>query len=117
MSIERPLYYKLDEHHQVCPCDATAIRGAFENIDNRRVAVTQVGKAEVSTVFLCIDHNFRDAGPPLLFETMVFVDGEGEDNERWCARRGFERCSTWDEAVEQHERVVAALRKTEGETP
>lgn len=33
----------------------------------------------VSTVFLGLDHNFRAAGPPILWETLVFggvLDGE-----------------------------------------
>lgn len=39
----------------------------------------EVSGVRVSTVFLGIDHNFDDRGPPVLWETMVFsgpFDGE-----------------------------------------
>jgi hypothetical protein len=72
---------------------------AFENSD-RRVAQAQVGNFFVSTVFLGIDHQFGN-GPPLLFETMAFRDGESVD---------CHRCSTWMEAEAQHKRVCEELR-------
>jgi len=40
---------------------------------------TTIGDAEVSTVFLGLDHSFGYNGPPLLFETLVFggeLDGQ-----------------------------------------
>ena len=42
----------------------------------RRVARTQVGDCMVSTVFLGLDHNFSEEGPPVLWETMVFGQDE-----------------------------------------
>lgn len=48
---------------------------------NRRVALDHVDDAEISTVFLGIDHNFFAKDSPILFETMVFgghLDGEQE---------------------------------------
>lgn len=47
----------------------------------------------VSTVFLGLDHNFWDDGPPILFETMIF-GGLCDDYQR--------RYSTWDEAITGH---------------
>jgi len=46
----------------------------FEHAENRRVLQTVVGKegGRVSTVFLALDHNFTEIGPPILWETMVF---------------------------------------------
>lgn len=41
-------------------------------IEYRRVEQTKVGDVVVSTVWLGRDHNFGTAGPPLIFETMVF---------------------------------------------
>lgn len=61
--------------------------------------------ADVSTVFLSVDHQWGE-GPPVLFETMIF----GGPHADWT-----DRYSTWDEAVAGHERVVAAL--TEGREP
>jgi hypothetical protein len=71
----------------------------FEEND-RHVAVTRVlDIAVVSTVFLGLDHNFCSwrGGPPLLFETMVFWEGHGEEQDR---------CSTWLQAERMHERMV-----------
>jgi len=48
---------------------------------DRHIEKTKVGKVEVSTVFLGLDYNFGDTGPPILFETMVFggpLNGEQE---------------------------------------
>jgi len=63
----------------------------------RTVALTETESCWISTVFLGLDHSFGMAGPPLLFETMVF----GKDGAEDC-----ERCSTWDEAVAQHNEIV-----------
>lgn len=65
----------------------------------RTVARHEEPGITVSTVFLAFDHNFGD-GPPLLFETMVF--GGDLDGQQW-------RTSTWDEAVQRHDAVVAAV--------
>ena len=62
----------------------------------RRVAVTGDGDVRVSTVFLGLNHQWG-AGPPLLFETMVF--GGPLDQE-------MERYSTWDEAEAGHREMV-----------
>lgn len=74
---------------------------------NRRVAEDHVGLYRVSTVFLGLDHNFHRVfygdGPPIVFETMVFM-GLGEVRDE-------ERCSTWDEAIAQHERIVTRLKR------
>ena len=104
--------YILDRNNQAVPCDDIYQWGGwFEkaSLDGRRiVAKTNLGAAEVSTVFLGVDHNFNNWGneqpePPLLFETMIFgTIIELDDGRQW-------RCSTWAEAVEQHERVVKML--------
>ena len=74
----------------------------FETAD-RVVAQTDVGPYVVSTIFLGIDHQFGK-GPPLLFETMVFIDGDAEDYQR--------RCATWLGAERQHARMVALVSTT-----
>jgi hypothetical protein len=67
---------------------------------DRTVAKTDIGDVRVSTVFLGIDHQFEEEGPPLLFETMIF--GGALDEEQW-------RYSTWDEAVVGHAAAVAQV--------
>lgn len=54
---------------------------------------------DVSTVFLGLDHNWG-GGPPLLFETMIFTDGEGG----YCRRY-----SAWEEAEAGHWETVRML--------
>ena len=66
---------------------------------NRRVASTHIAHIHISTVFLGLDHSFGD-GLPLLFDTMIF---DGMDDEYQT------RCSTWDEALVQHQEAVAKV--------
>lgn len=58
------------------------------------------GKVIVSTVFLGLDHNHH-GGEPILFETMIF----GGKHDQYQTR-----CSTWDEAVIQHEEACKLVR-------
>lgn len=66
----------------------------------RRVARDQIGEAEVSTVFLALDHAWT-GDVPILFETMVFGGERDGDQARY---------STWDEAEAGHRRIVDELR-------
>lgn len=75
---------------------------------SRVVAQTEVGASVVSTVFLGLDHQWGH-GPPILFETMIFTDGESEDFQQ--------RCSTWLEAEAQHGRVVAMVHARFSQPP
>ena len=72
----------------------------FENSD-RRIAFTEVDGVRISTVFLGLNHAFRDDVPPLWFETMVFG---GEHDEF------MQRYTTLEDAMHGHERVVAMVR-------
>jgi hypothetical protein len=97
---ERPQYYRLVGRLPV-PCTTIMEWGqAYEQSDNRRVRSTWIGGGRlwVSTVFMGIDHNFHDEGPPILFETMMF-DEEMDDQRTM-------RCATWDEAEMQHQVMV-----------
>jgi hypothetical protein len=61
-----------------------------------------VGVSKVSTVFLCLDHQFA-GGPPILWETMVF--GGALDQEQ-------DRCSgTREQAEAMHQRMVERVKK------
>lgn len=63
---------------------------------NKVVARTEIGDTLVSTVFLGLDHNHADTGPPLLFETLVMGGPNDQDMYRY---------RTWDKAIEGHERI------------
>lgn len=92
--------YILDAHNACVPVDLLTWARWFEVNDARRiVAKTQVGEAEVSTVFIGLDHSFG-RGPLELFETMIF-DGPLEGYER--------RYATWAQAELGHAETVAML--------
>lgn len=95
----------------------------FETCD-RHVRLTRVGPYYISTIFLGLDHSFRflDAqGPPILFETMAWIDTPGRTIELGGktikADREFidmqARCATWDEAQLQHHRAIYELKQPE----
>lgn len=74
------------------------------NDNGRFVARTPVGDAEVSTVFIGLDHNFRADGPPLIFETMAF--GGACDG-------ATQRYSTWEQAEAGHAAMVERVKQAE----
>jgi hypothetical protein len=81
---------------------------------HHRVAEWSTEQVRVSTVFLAIDHSHGMGGPPILFETMVFLAkgvtrvGPYGDNECW-------RSCTRAEAQADHDRVVLMCRAFLGE--
>ena len=72
----------------------------FERCE-RHVALTRIGDARISTVFLGLDHSFG-SGPPLLWETMVF--GGKFDGEQ-------ERYSTFEDASRGHDAMVGKITR------
>lgn len=76
-----------------------------ENENSNRVALTWVGAARISTVWVGLDHRLGD-GPPLIFETMVFGGHHrlGDQGERY---------STEAEALAGHDKWVAEVRASE----
>lgn len=87
------------EGHIVVECEMEEWARFFES-EERRVALDEIHGITVSTVFLGLDHQFSENGPPLLFETMTF----GYRDEI------CERCTTWAQAEEQHQRICDQLR-------
>jgi hypothetical protein len=73
------------------------------NINNRRVALDEFGNgSSVSTVFLCIDHNFmEDSKTPILFETMAWYKGMEYECRRY---------PTVESALTGHREVVESIR-------
>jgi hypothetical protein len=75
----------------------------FEEAD-RRVAFTGNRKKWVSTVFLGLDHGWFGDGPPVVFETMVFVD----NGDKWADGKpryesiDQDRYSSWKAAEDGH---------------
>lgn len=113
-----PRWYKLDGH-QVVPARSVLdwARWLEEAGEARRVGFTELRRFSVSTVFLGLDHNFSESGPPLLFETMVFENEPTwdailqrhihEEAEQW----PMSRYSTWAEAEAGHKEHVALIER------
>lgn len=71
----------------------------------RRVGLDRVGRYRVSTVWLGLDHQYGD-GPPLIFESMTFDDGDDGDGVlQW-------RYGTWEEAEAGHREMVRLVRRS-----
>lgn len=101
------LYFSLDAHGEPYPVetdteeDWIAWARAFERAHQRQVGDDKVAWSRVSTIFLGINHNFT-AGPPVLWETMVF--GGPLDREQW-------RCSgSRKQAEAMHQRALVLTR-------
>src|SRR3972149_6027051 len=92
--MKRNLWYTL-EGHKPKPVSLEQWGQLFseENLHKRVVGKTSVGEVEVSTVFLGVDHNFSNTGPPILFETMIFGGKHDQYQERY---------ATWEEAEAMH---------------
>ncbi|HEV7928649.1 MAG TPA: hypothetical protein VGP12_00795 [Nitrosospira sp.] len=67
-----------------------------------QIADDFIDEVRVSTVFLGMDNNSNDDGPPLLFETMIV--GGLLDQFRM-------RCTTYEEAEVMHQIVLAMVRR------
>lgn len=77
-------------------------------MDNSRVVKQEIIEVEgesyqVSTVDLVLDHSFGE-GPPLYYETMVFLKGSYADMYQ-------ERYSTKQEAQKSHDSLVSDLKE------
>ncbi len=73
------MYYILDKTGEVKE-EPDGLKWAkwFEKSGKKRIVLrTKTKRHEVSTVFLSLDHNFRDVDKPILWETMVFKNGDG----------------------------------------
>jgi hypothetical protein len=81
---------------------AQCVWGEGEDRCYRRVAWDEVAEGvSVSTIFLGMDHQFG-AGPPLVFETMVFGPYGGGEQYRY---------ATWDDAFAGHHAVLKRLQE------
>lgn len=96
-------FYYLDDDHNVVGCND--MQESYEKSKKHKVVKQEhIGPYFLSTVFLWIDHSFSDEGPPVLFETMLFMDGNFSDLfcRRYC---------TWDEALAGHEEKAKEIRE------
>jgi hypothetical protein len=95
--------YILDANGEPVPCPdpMTWIRW-MEDAGAVVLAKDVVGPLEVSTVFLGLDHSHAHAGPPVLWETMIFGADEGHDlhDAQWRYRSRAEALAGHARALE-----------------
>jgi hypothetical protein len=101
-------YYIIDPetHETTCLGEGMGAAEKWASSVNNHCVVdnTQSKAGRVSTVFLGLDHRFGSLeGPPILFETMIFCDNKAVDQYQT-------RCSTWEEAEQQHRVALAVLK-------
>jgi hypothetical protein len=96
--VSRPRYYD----RQGKPMTLEEWAPTVDDAKLKRVAETTLPDGKwISTVWLGLDHNFNERGPPLIFETMVF------SSSREMTELYTERYSTEAEALAGHEAMVA----------
>jgi hypothetical protein len=98
--MNKPSHYILKGREPV-PCESLTEWAKLFKDDSRRVALTKIGKNEISTVFLGSDHNWTGT-KPILFETMIF--GGRYDGEQ-------ERYHTYTEAEQGHAQWVTKVKR------
>jgi hypothetical protein len=79
------VFYLLDDHGKPVPEPDIPRWGEwFERPENRMLWHDDLpNDVSVSTVFLGIDHNPRDRGPPILWETMIFGGPHDQYQKRY----------------------------------
>ena len=70
----------------------------------RQVAEDNFGHVRVSTVFLGLNHNWREDGPPILWETIVFGGELDEQTDRCAGSR--------EQAEAMHTRMVERVKNS-----
>jgi hypothetical protein len=113
-------FYTLDDNGVPVECRNELEWANWFGTANRTVARTQVTPwIEVSTVFLGLDHRWYGDGPPILYETMVFVDTGKQ--RRYFGRGPLRpvyddtlehqrRYATRAEALREHAKIVRQIR-------
>jgi hypothetical protein len=100
-------HYKLDKDFNHIPCSLEEWCVFFEDIENRRVASTNIDETTgtvVSTVFLGFDHGFGESEEPVLYETMVFSNIEALSDQ-------MQRYTTHKLALSGHEQMVEYVKR------
>lgn len=96
-------YYKLEGKIPIPVKSIQETEGLFGKNDHKRIVGSDtINGIHISTVFLVIDHSFRD-GPPILFETMIFGGKYDQYQDRYC---------TWEEAEVGHAFAVEMVKNT-----
>ena len=103
--------YYVEIDGEPVPVDRDDWARSFSN--DRHVALTSVPGHQVSTVFLGLDHNHSRMGPPILYETMVFVENTADDRftQRYPTRAAAKRGHALVVAVFEHADLFVISRE------
>ena len=115
--------YILDEQGQPVTCDDLITWSRWIEAADRHVGFDQLlyfgKKLEVSTVFLGLDHRYSEDGPPILWETMLFLEvephttppGPAADRKTVAFSDGSDlrRYTSREEAIRSHRQMVEYL--------
>ncbi len=83
----------------------------FEDMDYKIVRQDNIDRWFISTVWLGLNHSFFRKQPPLIFETMIFLDKGYKEYESDDPLHLYqERYSTEEEAIKGHEEALALCR-------
>jgi len=97
------MYYVLDENDQPQPCPELTKWARWMAKPGRHIlGHDKLPTGEISTIFLGINRSFTQAGPPVLWETMVF--GGKLDGEQI-------RYTSKDQALAGHRQMVDRVRR------
>jgi hypothetical protein len=107
-----PLHYILDAQGEPVPCDDVVAWGRWFDRSQRtgeRIVAQSRDEGDVgdgvlvSTVFLGLDHNFKNAGPPVLWETLVMGGALDGKMDRYTSKAA---------AVAGHARICQLVNQT-----
>lgn len=92
--------YAILDGKKVVPVDSLELWAKFFEGHNRQIKKDKVGRVQVSTVFLGLDHSWGH-GPSLWFETMIF----GGEHDEFC-----KRYASYAEAEVGHEQALEMVK-------
>jgi len=82
-----------------------------EDFDYRIVKTENIDRWHVSTVWIGLNMNLFRKGPPIIFETMIFLlDKDNPEKENDPLHLYQERYRTEEEAIRGHEEAMSACR-------
>lgn len=106
---DRWMFYFLDENNEVVGTNDRELFFGWYDTDKKRVALTEIGDFHISTVFLSIDHSLRFSGPPILFETMIYL--RKSDGDPYFFNDFQVRYETYQQALIGHDLAVIAVKQ------
>lgn len=104
-------YYDIDGREITDALEAGRLMESRRRDGSFRIGSDHCAGFWVTTVWLGLNHQFFEEGPPLIFETMIFVENEFPGGEAFDYQ---ERYSTLAEAKAGHARALALVKLGDG---